>query len=236
MTEPVADGGGLAAFLGSLQLADSFFPSGLYALSHGLEEFVHEGHLKAGGLEALLAGYLRQVVAPSDGTALACAHRAAETGCLDLAAEADARLTAVKLTREARTASQRTGGQLLKTALAVFGGDVLRDYAGRAQQGVVPANHAVVLGLIMAVLGVERERAVAGELYAFTASAVGAAVRLAFIDHRFAQAVLHALKPLMAQLARVHCERGVADISSTAPMVDVMAMRHERADLRLFVS
>jgi urease accessory protein len=33
----------LLALLRALQLADSFFPSGLYTLSHGLESFVQLG-------------------------------------------------------------------------------------------------------------------------------------------------------------------------------------------------
>ena len=78
--------------LGSLQLLDSFFPSGLYTLSYGLEAFVAAGAVTDGTLTALLADYLRYGVGPADGVALACAHRAHGSGDLDLAAEADRRL------------------------------------------------------------------------------------------------------------------------------------------------
>jgi urease accessory protein len=77
---------------------------------------------------------------------------------------------------------------------------------------------------------------VAGELYAFTASCVGAAVRLAAIDHRVAQLVLHRLKPVIAEAARAARDKGVRDIAGCVPLVDVMAMRHERAEVRLFMS
>jgi urease accessory protein len=226
----------LDAFLSSLQLADSFFPSGLYTLSHGLEAFVQAGFLKPDDLEGLLIDYLRHGVGPADGAALACAHRSAQTGELELAAAADLRLAAVKLPREARTNSQRIGRQLLKTAGEVFGGELLFAYAQRLRQGTAPGNHAVALGLVMALQGIGREQALAGELYAFTAGAIGAAVRLAVIDHRFAQQVLHALKPVIAATARRHCDSTVQDIASCTPLIDIMAMRHERAGLRLFVS
>jgi len=52
--------GDLLPFLGSLQLIDSAFPSGLYTLSHGLEAFSQAGQL--GGepdIEALIADLLR---------------------------------------------------------------------------------------------------------------------------------------------------------------------------------
>lgn len=231
-----ADDGGLGPFLSSLQLADSFFPSGLYALSYGLEAFAQAGLLKPARLEGLLTDYLRHGVGPADGAALACAHRAAETGALEIAAEADVRLTSVKLSREAREISQRIGRQLLRTAGQVFGGALLYAYAEQVSRGAAPANHAVVLGLTMAVLHIRRERALAGELYTFAASAIGSAVRLAVIDHRFAQTVLHALKPVIAEVAHIHCESRVRDIASSTPLIDIMAMRHERAELRLFMS
>lgn len=234
-----ADDGGdseLGAFLSSLQLADSFFPSGLYALSYGLEAFTQADLLKPAGLESLLTDYLRHGVGPADGAALACSHRAAETGALEIAAEADLRLTSVKLSREARETSQRTGRQLLRTAGQVFDGALLRAYDERVACGSVPANHAVILGLTMAVLHIRRERALGGELYAFAASAVGSAVRLAIIDHRFAQMVLHGLKPVIAEVTRIHCESRVGDIASSTPLIDIMSMRHERAELRLFMS
>ncbi|HET8631210.1 MAG TPA: urease accessory UreF family protein [Thermomicrobiales bacterium] len=224
------------AFLASLQLADSFFPSGLYTLSHGLEAFAQAGLVRADTLEALQADYLRHGVGPADGVALACAHRAAATGDLDLAARADARLTAVKLPREAREVSVRTGRQLLALAGRVFGGEALGPYAARVRRGEAPGNHAVALGLAMATLGISRERAVAGELYAFAASGVGAAVRMAAIDHRAAQVVLHRLKPVIAAAARDARDRDVPDIAGCVPLVDVMAMRHEQAEVRLFMS
>jgi urease accessory protein len=77
---------------------------------------------------------------------------------------------------------------------------------------------------------------VAGELYAFAASCVGAAVRLTAIDHRVAQVVLHRLSPVIAEAARAACDKDVRDIAGCVPRIDIMAMRHERAGVRLFMS
>lgn len=229
-------GDDVLSFLGSLQLADSFFPSGLYTLSHGLEAFAQDGRLRADTLGPLLADYLHHGVGPTDGVATACAHRAAELGDLDLAARADARLSAVKLPREAREASLRTGRQLLTLASQLFGGDVLESYGARVRRGGAPGNHAIALGLTMSMLDIPRDRAVAGELYTFTASCVGAAIRLAAIDHRVAQIILHRLKPVIAEVARIVGEKDVGDIAGCVPLVDIMAMRHEQAEVRLFMT
>jgi urease accessory protein len=232
----------LRSLLSLLQLSDSAFPSGRYTLSYGLEALVQSGHVTVPGehstLVRLLGDSIRFGAAPSDGLALACAHRAAgEAGVdLELLTQVDSRLTAVKLPREAREASTRTGRAVLATARAAIGGSALHDYAEHVRGGGSPGNHAVVIGLLSALMGVSRLEAVAGELYAFASSWVAAAVRLGLLDHRGAQAVLHRARPAIASSALEVIDRDVSQISSCTPLLDVMAMRHEEAELRLFAS
>lgn len=226
----------LLPFLGSLQLTDSAFPSGLYTLSHGLEAYAQSGVLRGDDLETLIADMLRFGMGPADGVALVNAHRAAVEIDPDRAAQADLRLTATKLNREARTASVRTGKQLLILASSLFDHPLLAHHAGRVKRGELPGNHAVALGLAQAALGISRQHSLAGELYAFCAGCASAAIRLALIDHRAAQALLHSLKPVVVETVRENIERDVREIASNLPLADVMAMRHERADVRLFMN
>jgi urease accessory protein len=230
---------GLGSLLSLLQVSDSAFPSGRYTLSYGLETLVQSGHLpvpsESSMLIALLGDSIRFGAAPSDGLALACAHRAAGAD-LELVSEVDERLTGVKLPREAREASTRTGRAVLATATAAVGGTALHDYAELVKRGHSPGNHAVVVGLLSAGLGVPRLEAVVGELYAFTSSWVAAAVRLGLVDHRGAQALLHRSRSVIADAALQAADRDVSQISSCTPLLDVLAMRHEESDLRLFAS
>ncbi|MFC3690234.1 urease accessory protein UreF [Aquipuribacter hungaricus] len=261
---PCAPGGadGLVGFLASLQLNDSAFPSGRYTLSYGLEAFVQAGIITRSSppkeLLALLGDQIRHGTAPADAAALACAHRAAPTGTVttgtaspgsvtgtvpvELAAglaavgAVDARLSAVKLAREARQSSARTGRQLLTTAAAAFDSPAVTGYCAEVRAGTHPGNAAVALGLVSAVLGVPLAHAVAGELYTFASGWLAAAVRLSVTDHRVAQLVLHRLGPLLESATVTATTASVDDIRSCTPLVDVMAMRHERAELRLFSS
>jgi urease accessory protein len=232
--------GDVASLLSLLQLSDSAFPSGRYTLSYGLEAFAQNGQLRgASSLLPLLADGIRLGVAPSDGVALACAHRA--TGAdgaldLDVVTRADERLTAVKLVREAREASMRTGRALLAAATAAFGATALGDYATCVEHGDSPGNHAVVLGALSAWFGVPRVDAVAGELFAFSAGWASAAVRLGLIDHRTAQRLLHRVRGVSVDAALRAADRDVHHISSSAPLPDVMSMRHEHAELRMFAT
>jgi len=232
----------LAGLLAVLQLADSGFPSGRYTLSHGLESFAQSGALPsppAPSLTELLRDAVRFGVAPSDGVALACAHRAVRGDGrveLDAIVRADERLSAVKLAREGRQASMRTGRALLRTAVDAMGTALLVDYADLVDVGASPGNHAVVLGIVCADFDVPRLEAVAGELFAFSAGWVAAAVRLALIDHRVAQRILCHMHTVIAGAASTALERDVDDISSCTPVIDVMAMRHEDADERVFAT
>jgi urease accessory protein len=233
----------LASLVSVLQLSDSAFPSGRYTLSYGLETLAQSGYLpvpsESATLLTLLADTIRFGVAPSDGLALSCAHRAvASDGDVDLelVAEVDERLTAIKLPREAREASTRTGRAVLATATGALDGAALREYASRVRQGQLPGNHAVVIGLLSAGLGSARLEAVVGELYAFSSGWVAAAVRLGLVDHRTAQGVLHRVRPVIADAAVRVVDGEVRDISSCTPLQDVMSMRHEQAELRLFAT
>jgi urease accessory protein len=225
-----------------LQLSDSGFPSGRYTLSHGLETFAQSGLLetpcRSDILVALLGDYVRLGVGPSDGVALACAHGAVDPdGGVDveLVALADRRLSAVKLAREVREASTRTGRALLAAAPAVAG-TPMRGYADLIDLGHVPGNHAVVLGLLAALLDVPRLDAVAAELSAVSAGWVAAAVRLGLTDHLTAQFVLRRVHPALAEAAERAVVGDVDDIVSCTPLPDVMSMQHEQAELRLFSS
>ena len=105
--------GSLSAFLSSLQVTDSFFPSGLFTLSHGIESFAQAGLLTPQSLASIVADLIRSSVGPSDAAGLAIAMRAAADNDLSTVARVDQRLTAIKITREPRETSIRLGRQLL---------------------------------------------------------------------------------------------------------------------------
>lgn len=224
------------AFLGSLQLADSFFPSGGYTLSHGLESYAEAGLLDAASLPAIAAGLIRHSVGPGDAVALALTGRAALVGDLDAITKVDCRLTAVKLAREPRQASMRLGRQMLAMARDVFADEVAGLYLARVRADDLPGNQAVAMGIMKTGFGIPVREAVVTELYAFAASYAGAALRMSLIDHRQAQRVIRDLAPVVLAATDDALTRTVAEIGGSAPFGELMAMRHETADIRLFAT
>ncbi len=225
-----------AAFLSALQLSDTFFPTGLYTLSHGFEAFVQAKLVSKADVEALLRDYLEQVLGPADGVALSNAHRAAEARDLGRLLEIDRRLFALKLVREPREASRRVGKRILTTAIALVPERLLADYRAAVEAGAGPGNAAVALGAAAAILGIPRKEAVLIELYTFATSILGAAMRLIRLDHEEAQVILGRVKPLMVRVAEENMDRSPSEMRAFAPLIDIMGMAHERATIRMFIS
>jgi urease accessory protein len=232
----------LICALSLLQLTDSAFPIGRYTHSYGLEAYARcrlSDSLESSRLVALLTDTVRLGVGPSDGVALACAHRAVRadlTSDLQMVRGADRRLSAVKLASEARDASIRVGRTLLAHAQDVFRDVDLSDLAHLVEGGESPGNQAVITGVLSAKLGVGRLEAVAADLFGFSTSWVAAAVRLGLTDHRVGQRILRVALPAVGQAAWRATSGDVKDIWSCTPLLDVMSMRHEQAEVRLFAS
>jgi urease accessory protein len=224
------------ALLNALQLSDTFFPTGLYTLSHGLEAFVQAGLVSKTEVEALVRDYLENVLGPADGVALSHAHRAAEGRDLGRLIEIDRRLFAMKLIREARESSRRVGKRMLTTALKLSPDSLLKDYWGAVHAGACPGNSAAALGAVAATLGIARRQAMLIELYTFATSILGAAMRLVRLDHEEAQLILAQLRPLMVRVVQENIDKGLQEMRAFAPLIDIMGAVHERARVRLFIS
>lgn len=226
----------LASALVTWQLADTAFPSGSYTLSHGLEGYAQTGAIDAAALPALLRDLLLHAIGPADATALALALGGSRADDWERVREADERLHASKLTREPRQASLRIGRQLLSVCGEVFPSPQLTrlDELVRARRS--PGTQAVVTGVVYAGMGVPQEEAVAADLFAFTTSFAGAALRLRLADHRSAQALVRGAAAPIAQATRAALRGGLEDVGGCAPLADVMSANHELAGARLFAS
>ena len=220
----------------SLQLSDSAFPSGFYTLSHGLEGFSQAKLIARGGVEELLADILTHSVGPGDATALAAAHRAARVGAWDVVREVDQRLFASKLNAEMRKASVRSGHQFTEVARSAYGGAELEEFSRMITERTTPGCQAVATAVAYAGAGVDTEQAVASDLFAFSVSFVGAALRLRLTDHIHAQGVLNAVAPVIERAAAAAITRDIHDMGGCVPLADIMSARHERAEARLFAS
>src|SRR5574341_949268 len=149
--------------LHGLRFVDSFFPSGGYAYSSGLEAAVQGGAVKdSDQLARYVEDLLRGGMSRREALAAKLANRAGLTGQLDAAVKADRELESTKLGRESRLASRQMGRQVIKVAAdQLRGKTVLRDYLDAAGADRTPGHLAVSLGLTLGACGWNEEETLA---------------------------------------------------------------------------
>jgi urease accessory protein len=208
----------------------------MFTQSHGLEAFVEANLAGGAALEPLLGSYILASVGPCEALAARWVARVGAVGDLELVAEVDRRLDAAKISAEGRAASRRCGRGALALATEVLASPLLAGYGALAAQGAAPCHQAVALALALAATGADEETAALAELHACAVSLLGAALRLGACDHVGAQRLLRGAAPVMAQAAAAGRQRHWHDMGGFAPQIDIMQMRHARAQSRLFVS
>ena len=220
--------------LAMMQLADSLFPSGMFAVSNGIESLFQDGRVgSARELASVIRVAVEQQVGPCDVVALGRAHRSARGGDVPGLCRTDSEYLSFRAVREAREAAVRSGVQLAR-CVAQFSGDrVLGLYLAEAEAGRASGIYPVSLGACCSALGMDRRGAARVLLYGFAASCVGAALRLGAIQHFEGQQVLHGLGGAIAEAA------GNADASRMwqfAPQLEINQMAHEGRDSNMFAT
>lgn len=217
----------------ALQHADTAFPSGAFAFSNGVEGLAAlDPVLNAAGLRRAAEAVVRHRWAGSERVALAHAHRAG--GDLAALARIDAALEAATPVEPMRHGSRRNGGALLAAHLRLGtpGAGALR--AGIAE-GRLLGHLSVLQGALWRALGLDEAACIEIAGYQTLAGLVAAAVRLGRIGAIEAQAVIAALLPVVAECAAAPVP-DEPDLTAFAPLIEIAAMRHAHADVRLFAN
>ena len=219
-----------------LRFVDSFFPSGGYAFSSGLEAAVQGGAVKdSDQLGRYVEDLLRGGMSRREVLAAKVANRAGATGVIARAIEVDRDLEATKIGREARVASRQMGRQILKIAA-----DQLRDkpvveaYRDAVETNRAPGHLAVSFGLTLGACGWNAQETAAAFLYHTAVGFVSAGMRLSPLGQFEGQRVLGEWLPLIDRISREVDE--TLPMSSWSPIQDIYAMRHGRLEWRLFRS
>lgn len=224
------------SLIAALQLADSFFPSGMVTLSHGLEAFISLHPQSQKEISRLLADYLNSKVAPFDLVAYVHAYQAAGAAALERLHVIDRYVTASLLPQELRQGSARSGRALLETLSPLVEAPLLQTFTRAVKDGRSEGNAPVCLGLLCALWQVPLRAGGIVYLYTFAVSFLGAALRLGCFGHREAQRILLSLRPCLSALVDTALERDLEEMGTFAPLADIHSMQHAYLPVRLFSS
>jgi len=220
-----------------LQLSDSFFPTGLYATSSGLEALSQVKKIKGKDVSEFITIYLQQVIGPSDCTALGNAYQSCEKGDLTSLLHIDESLYFMKLIEETRTTSVRSGNQLLK-CVSIFAKNkkMLKKYQAAISAGNATGIYPVSFGIVTESLDIPKKMAGMIFLYGFVVSIVGAALRLGILQHFEGQKIIHDLRPVIIQSVLENIDRPISGMWQFAPGLDILQMKHEAMNSKMFIT
>jgi urease accessory protein len=235
--ERVAPNAEAAWLCALLQTADSFYPTGSYAHSFGLEGLVQENVIRD---RATLREFIFRSALPAlrhvELPLAAQASRAFAQADWDRVGELCVLSSALRTAREARIASENIGRQRAELVATLRESLLAREYLRRAGENAWPFSAAVSAALEGRVLGAPLTAVLAGVCYANLASLLAAAMKLLRLGQNGAQSLLtEALAAAPALIAAAEITP-VEEIGWFNPWLDIAAARHEHADARMFIS
>lgn len=226
-----------AWLVGLLQASDSFYPTGSYAHSFGLEGLVHEGVVRD---RTTLREFLLRSVLPSLQHAelplAAHAWRAFTAPDWNRIGELCELSSALKTARETRLASENIGRQRAELVATLHISRLAQEFLQRATSSAWPHSAAISAALEGRVLGAPLDSVLAGLCYSSLAALISAAMKLLRLGQNGAQSLLTealvATPPLIAAAQSTPLD----EIGWFNPWLDIAAARHESADARMFIS
>jgi urease accessory protein len=226
-----------AADLSMMQLSDSFFPTGMYSMSNGLEAIFYSGKkMKSEELRELVKTYLEYQIGPADCTALGNAYEYASRSNLPKLLEVDRAIFSMKIVQEIRDASVRSGTQLVRCIRSFSDNKILGQYEDAIRGGQAFGPYPAALAVAANAFLIPKRKAALLMLYSFSVSIVGAALRLGMLQHFDGQKVIDELKPTIVKVIKANINRPIEGIWQFAPSIDVIQISHERMNSKMFIT
>lgn len=220
-----------------LQLADSFFPSGSYTLSHGLESLAQSGAIDSAiALETFIKILLCNKVGSTDLVALAHAYRASAQNDVTQLQYIDARLFAQTPTEKTRLAQRQSGRALLMVAEKTWSHSLLTELSEKTAQGTLHCLHPVVFAAVAQVSGLEEENAIAAFVHSFVTGLLGVGIRLGILGHVQSQQIRLNLSADMTNICHAARHLPLDKMWSCTPQIDLAQMQQAKLSRRLFSS
>ena len=209
-----------AALLTLAQWLSPAYPVGAFSYSHGLETAITDGSVAdAESLCLWVSEVLQHGSGRSDAILLAASY-----GCddPDAVAEIDALCRAFAPARERLIETDLQGAAFARTTAAIWGDEI-------------PALcYPVAVGCAARLQGLPLELTSAMFLQAFASNLISAAMRLIPLGQTEGQRVIRRLCPICRDIAGATQPGDLADLSGTAFLAEIAAMRHETQHVRIF--
>ncbi|KAI9915633.1 hypothetical protein PsorP6_007678 [Peronosclerospora sorghi] len=223
------------------QMIDSLYPTGGFAHSYGLEAATQEGFVDAPKLRQFLSVLLYQ----SANVALPLVYTshqivASDSELVKSAVSLNSSITALFSNHVSRKASFAQGSALLRLALRAYVPTyprvetllaIRKEAKQQKHEGI---HHALVLGVLCALLGMEAELTQRMYLFMVTRDMISAATRLNLVGPLEAAKLQFEMAPLLEKVFEAKKNRDLKDSFSSVPVLDLVQAMHDQLYTRIF--
>lgn len=225
------------ALLRLLQLCDPALPVGGFSHSAGLETYVQLGIVKdAATAKAFVTGMLSQNIHYTDAALVSLVYNVNINNQTNEIKQLDELCTAVKLPKEMRLASQKTGARLIKLFQPLCNNDLLNRYAAAVNSKELHGHFCIAFGIIATAMQIAKTDALTGFYYNAAAGFVTNSVKLVPLSQQVGQEMLFSLQPLITELAQKNQQPEKDLLGLCCPGFDIRSMQHEQLYSRLYMS
>lgn len=219
-----------------LQFSDSTLPVGAFAFSNGLESALQtEVVTNPASLHQFVELVVRQA-AHMDGIAFLHAHRAIRAGDYEAVLAADQEIWSRRIGEEQQLMLARMGKKFAELSLKISDFPSLERWLKDIKSGVTPGCFPVGQALALAHMGADEKQAFVVHQYGVSSMILSAAVRLMRIDHLDTQRILFAAQSRVDSDYNDICDLSLEEMSSFAPIFDVLVAHHTKTHVRLFMN
>ncbi|WP_129782157.1 urease accessory protein UreF [Peristeroidobacter soli] len=211
-----------------LHLASPALPIGAFHFSQGLEYAVEAGWVQdEHGALSWISGVARNAIGTLDLPVLLRLYRAATAGDDDGLQRWDQFLLAARETEELRAEDRHMGSALAR---------ILKELGALSSSPNAPPGYARMFAVACAHWQIAESETLQAYAWTWTENQVLAAVKLVPLGQNAGQRLLHALVPLLEQIAIQALAIDDEDIGACALLQGLASARHEHQYTRLFKS
>ena len=224
---------------GLIQTTDTFFPSGGYAHSYGLEELVALGRISS---REDLEGFLKNEVMPAleslELPYLRYCSEAVKNREFEELLVLNEEISAWKLTRETREAGTSQGSQMLRMIREIYSCPVSVEFNRMLHQKEEQCQQITATALLRNAQGVPLTSGMIAWIYQTVSNFCSASVKLLRLGEVACQRIIHRcldgnrIRKIVSGSLEIKRE----DTGFFNPMLDLASARHELAFSRLFIS
>ncbi|WP_053364929.1 urease accessory protein UreF [Bacillus sp. FJAT-27245] len=223
--------------LSLFQLCDSNFPTGAFSHSFGLESYIQDNLVTdQETFYRWLQVYLHEQLIYTDGLACRLVYEALLNEDFERIWELDRLLNVQNLPRETREGTQMIGSRMLKLAETLFGFPTLAKYKDELKRKNAFGHPSIVFTMVAHGLGVSKTNAVLYYLYSSISSLVQNGVRAIPLGQTAGQMIIHQFMDDLTEAVENILSLTEDDFGIVSPGLELSQMKHERVNIRIFMS